>query len=129
MPVADTSFIIDLMRRDPDALACYRAYEEKGVVLFTTGISALELYKGAFVSGNKANREKVKALLSLFIVLPVDESVYEIFGRISAGLCRAGKPIGDFDEVIAAIALCNDRAIITRDRHFETIPRLSVIAY
>jgi hypothetical protein len=129
MPVADTSFIVDLMRRDPGALACYRSYEEQGIVLFTTGITALELYKGAFVSGNDMNRIKVQTMLELFIVLPVDESVYEAFGRIAAGLCVKGNPIGDFDEVIAAIALCNDKEIITRDRHFEKIPMLSVIPY
>jgi tRNA(fMet)-specific endonuclease VapC len=129
MPLADTSFIVDLMRRDPGALACYRAYEEKGMVLFTTGITALELYKGAFVSKNEDNRIKVQTILELFIVLPVDESVYEAFGRIAAGLCLSGNPIGDFDEVIAALALCNDKEIITRDRHFEKIPNLSVISY
>ncbi|HNX16758.1 MAG TPA: type II toxin-antitoxin system VapC family toxin [Methanoregula sp.] len=59
----------------------------------------------------------------------MDESVYDAFGRISAGLRVTGNSIGDFDEVIAALALCNDRAIITRDRHFEKIPRLSVIPY
>ena len=129
MPIADTSFIVDLMRRDPGALACYRAYEEKGMALFTTGITALELYKGAFVSKNDDNRIKVQTILELFIVLPVDESVYEAFGRIAAGLCLSGNPIGDFDEVIAALALCNDKEIITRDRHFEKIPNLSVISY
>ncbi|MFA6363457.1 type II toxin-antitoxin system VapC family toxin [Methanoregula sp.] len=129
MPIADTSFIVDLMRKDPGALACYRAYEEDGIVLFTTGITALELYKGAFVSKNDSNRIKVQTILELFIVLPVDESVYEAFGRIAAGLCLSGNPIGDFDEVIAALALCNDKEIITRDRHFEKIPNLSVISY
>jgi hypothetical protein len=129
MPIADTSFIVDLMRKDPGALACYRAYEEDGIVLFTTGITELELYKGAFVSKNDSNRIKVQTILELFIVLPVDESVYEAFGRIAAGLCLSGNPIGDFDEVIAALALCNDKEIITRDRHFEKIPNLSVISY
>jgi len=99
MPIADTSFIVDLMRKDPGALACYRAYEEQGIVLFTTGITALELYKGAFVSKNDSNRIKVQTILELFIVLPVDESVYEAFGRIAAGLCLSGNPIGDFDRL------------------------------
>lgn len=129
MPIADTSFIVDLLRKDPGAIACYRSYEDQGIVLFTTGITALELYKGAFMSGNEKNRAKVQAILELFIVIPVDETVYEIFGRIAAGLCQAGNPIGDFDEVIAAIALCNDKEIITRDSHFKKIPALRVVPY
>lgn len=129
MPLADTSFIVDLMRRDHGALSCYREFEEQGTMLLTTGISALELYKGAFVSKNSNNLTKVKTILELFIVLPVDETIYEAFGRMSAGLYMQGNPIGDFDEVIAAIALCNDGSIITRDHHFEKIPGLKVIAY
>ena len=50
MPVADTSFLIDLLRRDEGALSCYSEYERQDVALFTTGITALELYKGAFLS-------------------------------------------------------------------------------
>jgi tRNA(fMet)-specific endonuclease VapC len=61
--------------------------------------------------------------------LPVDETIFEAFGRLAAGLCIGGNPIGDFDEVIAAIALFNDGEIVTRDRHFEKIPELKVIAY
>jgi tRNA(fMet)-specific endonuclease VapC len=129
MPVADTSFIIDLLRRDPGALARYEEYEREGSALFTTGITALELYKGAFISGNKDNPGKVAAILELFTVLPVDETIYEAFGRISAALARSGDAIGDFDEVIAALALSYDGEIISRDRHFKKILNLKLISY
>jgi len=50
-----------------------------------------------------------------------------------AGLLRDSvfteNPLGDFNEAIAAIALCYDGEIITRDRHFEKIPELKVIGY
>lgn len=129
MPVADTSFVIDLMRRDRGALALFEQYEEQGTALQTTAVTALELYKGAFIAGNENNREKVAALLELFTVLPVDETIYEAFGRISAALSLQGRAIGDFDELIATIALCHDGEIITRDRHFSKVPRLNVISY
>ena len=129
MPVADTSFLVDLMRRDPGALKRYSDYEKQGIALTTTAITALELYKGAYVSGDRSNLYKVRTILELFTLLPVDETIYEAFGRVAAGLCIDGNPIGDFDEVIAAIALCNDGEIVTRDRHFEKIPELKVIGY
>lgn len=129
MPVADTSFLIDMMRRDPAALRRYDEYESQGIALSTTVITAMELYKGAYVSGNRKNVEKADKILELFNLLPLDETVYPVFGRIAAGLCIAGTPIGDFNEAIAAITLCNDGEIITRDRHFEKIPELKVIAY
>ena len=129
MPLADTSFLVDLMRRDRGALKRYAAFEEKGIALSTTAVTAMELYKGAYISGNSNNLIKVRTLLELFTLLPIDETVYEAFGRIAAGLCITGNPIGDFDEVIAAIALCNDGEIITRDVHFEKIRDLTIIAY
>jgi hypothetical protein len=129
MPVADTSFLIDMMRRDPAALRMYEAYEQSGIGLSTTAITAMELYKGAYVSRNRRNVEKAERILDLFTLLPLDETEYQVFGRIAAGLCLAGNPIGDFDEAIAAITLCYDGEIITRDRHFEKIPGLTVIGY
>ena len=129
MPVADTSFLVDLMRKDPGALSIYEDFEQQGIALATTAITAMELYKGAYVSKNRDNILKVRTILELFILLPVDETVYEVFGRIAAGLCLTSNPVGDFDEVIAAITLCNDGKIITRDRHFEKIPGLMVTGY
>ncbi len=129
MPVADTSFLIDIMRRDPGAIRTYEAYEEQGIALSTTAVTAMELYKGAYVSKDCRNVERVRTILELFTILPLDDTVYEAFGRIAAGLSLTGKPIGDFDEAIAAIVLCSDGGIITRDRHFEKIPGLKVIGY
>lgn len=129
MPIADTSFVIDLMRRDQGAIALYEEYEHQGIALQTTGITALELYKGAFISGTAQNRLNVAALLELFTVLPIDETIYEAFGRISSALALRGDAIGDFDEVIATLALMYDGEIITRDRHFSKIPHLKIISY
>jgi predicted nucleic acid-binding protein len=129
MPLADTSFIVDLIRRDRGALQRYSGFEKQKISLSTSAITAMELFKGAYVSGNTTSLVKVRTILELFTVIPVDESIYEAFGRISASLFITGNPIGDFDEVIAAIALCNDGEIITRDRHFEKIPHLRVIGY
>jgi len=129
MPVADTSFLVDLMRQDPSALSIYEEYERQGIALSATAITALELFKGAYVSKSRRNVERAQKILELFSVLPLDETVYEVFGRMAAELCLIGNPLGDFDEAIAAIALCYDGEIITRDRHFERIPELKVITY
>ena len=129
MPVADTSFLIDIMRRDPAALSIYEAYERQGIALATTAITAMELYKGAYTSRNRRNCEKAERILDLFSLLPLDEMVYQAFGMIAAGLFLTGNSLGDFDKAVAAITLCYDGEIITRDRHFENIPELKVIRY
>lgn len=130
MPVADTCFLIDVMMREQHALDLFSAYEEQSLPLATTAISALELYKGAYLSRKKdENVEKVKAFLGLFECLPVDESFYEAFGAYSASLVQKGIGIGDFDELIAVITLCHDGILITRDLHFSRIPGLQVVTY
>jgi hypothetical protein len=107
----------------------YEEYEQRGIALQTTGITALELYKGAFISGTAQNRLKVAALMELFTVLPIDETLYEAFGRISSALALRGDAVGDSGEVIATLALLTDGEIITRDRHFSKIPHLNRISY
>ena len=129
MPVADTSFLVDLMRRDKGAIRLFEQFEDSAISLNTTGITALELYKGAYSSADRENLHKVKNILSLFTILPIDEQVYEVYGMCAAEMQAKGKPLGVFDEVIAAIALCIDQEIITRDRHFEKIPGLKVTGY
>lgn len=129
MPVADTSFLIDMMRRDRTAIGLFEEYEQQGIALCTTAITAMELYKGAYVSKNPGNVEKAERILDLFTQLPLDDTIYRAYGRVAAGLCLTGNPIGDFDEAIAAIALCYDGEIITRDRHFKKIRELKIIGY
>ena len=43
MPVADTSFLVDLMRKDPGALSIYEDFEQQGIALATTAITAMEV--------------------------------------------------------------------------------------
>jgi hypothetical protein len=129
MPVADSSFLVDIMRREAGAIRLFEQYENADQSLSTTGITALELYKGAYCSSDRNNLEKVKKVLGLFTIIPVDEYIYEAYGRLAAGLQLNGRPLGVFDEVIAAIALCTDQEIITRDRHFRNVPGLTIVQY
>jgi tRNA(fMet)-specific endonuclease VapC len=122
------SFIIDTMRREPAAIRKYEEFEGQDIPLSTIAITAMELYKGAYSSKDRMNVERV-GIPGLFTPMPLDETVYEVFGRIAAGLSLTGNPIGDFDEAIAAMVLCSDGEIITRDRHFEKIPGLKVTGY
>ena len=91
MPVADTSFIIDMMRGDRTAIGLFEEYEQQGIALCTTAITAMELYKGAYVSKNQRNVEKAERILDLFAPLPLDETIYQAYGRVAAGLCLYGK--------------------------------------
>ena len=121
--------MIDALHRKDSALRAVRDLEATGETLCTTQINVLELYKGAYrqAAGSKKGAEKVRKLLNAFIILPIDDDVYDIFGQLSAGLRSRGDSIGDFDELIASIALANGASIVTRDGHFQRVPGLKVV--
>lgn len=130
MPVLDTSFIVDLLRGKEEALALLAELEGRGALLATTPITVLELYRGAYLSADpERNLAAAKKILASLIVLPLDDEATIVFGALSARLQSEGRRIGDFDEVIAAIALCRDPEIVTGDLRFRQAARLVVVGW
>lgn len=130
MPVLDTSFIVDLLRGKKEAFEKLAEMEAEEIILNTTEINVIELYRGAYFSmKTNQNLEKIKEILESFQVLELEEPVYEVFASLSASLLSRGKAIGAFDELIAAIILCHDGKIVTRDNHFKEVPGIEVITY
>jgi tRNA(fMet)-specific endonuclease VapC len=130
MPTLDTSFLVDLIRHKSEALEKITLLIEAGVPLATTCINILELYRGAFLSASSHdNIKEIEAIQNALTDLTIDDDTYEVFGALSAEQRRNGSRIGDFDELIASISLCNDGIIITRDQHFLNIPGLKVETY
>lgn len=128
MIVMDTSVLIDALHRKEAALRKIRELEVKGETLCTTQINVLELYKGVYSpSKSEAALEKVKKLLKAFVILTIDEDACDIFGELSAELRRRGEAIGDFDELIASIALANEAEILSGDSHFQRVPGLKAV--
>jgi tRNA(fMet)-specific endonuclease VapC len=56
----------------------------------------------------------------------IDENVASAYGRIKATLRKKGKPIPENDIWIAAIAISNNMAVATRDKHFKEIEGLAL---
>jgi predicted nucleic acid-binding protein len=130
MPAFDTSFIVDLLRGNEEALKKLAEMEAEGIPFSTTEINVIELYRGAYLSLKKSqNLEKIKEIIECFQVMELEESVYEVFASLSASLISRGRTIGAFDELIAAIILCHNEKIVTRDNHFKEVPGLEVIVF
>jgi predicted nucleic acid-binding protein len=130
MVLLDTTFLIELLRENEDALRKLTEYETNEIIISTTVINILELYRGAYISDRtNENLCKAKKLLTGFQILNLDEPVYEIFALLSAELHLKGQSIKSFDELIAAIALYNNEPILTKDNHFKKVQNLEVITY
>ena len=125
MIIIDTSVLIDALHRKDNAIRKILEMEETGETLCTTQVNVLELYKGVYnPTKSEKGLKKVKALLDGFVILSIDGDAYDIFGELSAQLKRRGESIGDFDELIAAIALVHGASIVSTDGHFERVPGL-----
>jgi predicted nucleic acid-binding protein len=136
MACLDTTLLVDLLRSDPEskrrALGEVEALAGRGEQIVTTRLNLAELYVGIELSDDfQRGREKVRNVLShLHCVLEFDDSAARLFGEITAHLQRIGRPAGDMDVLIAAVAIANGHCLVTRNAsHFAAIPHLVVETY
>jgi tRNA(fMet)-specific endonuclease VapC len=135
MAVFDTTALVDLgnprRRTHARAQQAVRDAAARGEPLCTTRANLLEMAVGPYRSDRpELERARVARVRASLIVLEVDEPATEQFGRVMAGLLMAGRPIGDLDTLVAAIALANGQSVVTRNpRHFDRVPGLIVHSY
>jgi tRNA(fMet)-specific endonuclease VapC len=119
----DTNRLTDLFQGDTELADRLGECDEVWIPLIV-----LAEIKAGFHGGSQQHRNEV--LLQSFlakptvgILLPARETA-EHYARLLVQLKRAGTPIPDNDLWIAALVLEHDLLLITRDRHFESVPQL-----
>jgi toxin FitB len=120
--VLDTNVLSEALKPvpSPKALRWLAAQEPSSV--FTTTITQAEVLYGieALPAGKRRTR-LLEAVEKMFAeefegrVLPFDEDAAREFARIVAARDRAGRPISQFDAMIAAIAHSYRAAVATRN--------------
>jgi predicted nucleic acid-binding protein len=121
----DTSFLIDLMNGDDDAVEKARELETELVQQRVSSMTLFELYYGiARVVNSEAEREKVERVLASKPIHPADTAVMRKAGRLSGNLQSDGTPVGDGDAIIGATADVVEEPVITRN--IEEFERLGV---
>ena len=86
-----------------------------------------ELYFAAFASQRRVqNLQALEDFLADAILWPFDELAAEEFGRIQVEQKAKGRPIPPLDAQIAAVARVYDLVLLTADRHFEFVDRVTV---
>ncbi len=104
------------------------------IELAISAVTASELLHGvhrASKKNQKARREAfVERLLEVWPVLPFDLTTARMHSRLWASLAAKGVSIGPHDLMIAATALANGLALVTRDkRSFPKVPGLEVVLW
>ena len=122
----DTNAIIHLMKvRDPIATRARNA-GPSAIVVCT--ITLAELWYGAARSRRPTrSRAEQDVALAPFRVVDFDGAAADRYATVRAHLAEQGRPIGDRDLMIAAIALANRMTVVTSNiSEFTRVPGLEV---
>lgn len=127
MIILDTNVISELMLRSPaPTVSAWLEMQSTGSA-FTTAVSLAEVLYGLRILPAGRRRQDLEDLATgIFYtdfgdrVLPFDEAAGDVYASISAYRRALGRPIGEFDAQIAAIALSQGASLATRNvRDFE----------
>ena len=129
--IADTSFLIDIMRGDELAIKKEAALERDGIQVSLTTTTIFELHVGFNLSTRQIQeRRKIEKVIESLIILPLDIESAKEAGEIYANKKRRGLTIDPEDAMIAGICRVNGESILTRNvRHFSGIDGVSVETY
>jgi tRNA(fMet)-specific endonuclease VapC len=129
--IADTSFLIDIMMKEPAALDKAKKVEESGSTISVGAPSIFELFAGVALS-RKSEEEKSKIMSTIASLpqLPLDFPSARAGGQIYGRKIKAGSTVDPEDAMLAGIAKLRSEAIITRNvKHFTDIEGVNVETY
>ncbi len=115
------------MKGEIEAVEFISKAHDKGEKLATTWINSCELFKGAYIISDVKTIIKIHNLLSSLDVLFPTPATSELYAQLYSKVRRSGKPIGDFDLIIAAICIENGLTLATKDKDFKGIANLTTI--
>ena len=130
----DSSFMIDYLKKDKNAISVFNKYKYEK--MFITDISVFEISKGLIHSIPK--RKSAEKQFDIFFeftgileVLPLMNLFALEAAKISAELSLKGKRIDDNDCLIAGTMIANGvKKIITKNvKHFSRIKGIEAIGY
>ena len=126
----DTNILIGFMREVPSVVEHILRVGTYQCCISV--ISLHELYVGAYLAGEKKAEyyareiERINMLLEYFTVLSLETRGQE-YARIKYALRKKGKPVDEFDIMIAGHALSEGLTLVTDNvKHFESMPDVTV---
>jgi toxin FitB len=118
----DTNVVSELMRPAPAPEVENWLGAQPAAFLFISAVTEAELRFGVALLPAGARRERLAEAMEDMLaadfagrILPFDSAAASSYARIASDRRRAGRPIGQFDTQIAAIARARNAALATRN--------------
>ncbi|MBD3408112.1 MAG: PIN domain-containing protein [Candidatus Lokiarchaeota archaeon] len=129
--IADSSFVIDIMRTNEDALQKLELIQQGQHPQYLASPSVMELAVGLSLAKLPSKEQKrIDSILEEFQILPLDAVSAWWAGLEIGRLKGVGISIDPIDAQIAGIAVQHKETVVTRNlRHFERFQDLSVESY
>lgn len=121
----DTNIVIAYLNGNQGIAAKLKSY------LPDVAISSLvlaELLFGARASARSlANLQSLRQFLQLVTIVDFDANTADTYSQIRLDLRRKGRPTGEIDALIAAVAMANGAILVTHNtKHFANIDGLAL---
>ena len=128
MVCLDTSVLVAILRKQKDVIRRFEKEALQGTRISTTPINLCELYDGAYGSRNPIEElTKIDGLVNLLDIIQFNLDACRKYGEKVNQAPLKNEPIGDFDLIIACIAMSHGEALATRNiEHFGKVPGLVV---
>lgn len=122
----DTNIVIAYIAQEKQLVDRVHAAQEVYIPFIVVG----ELYYGAYKSAKVSDNEKVVDLITTnLMLLEGDSTTAKWYGKIKQILKTKGMPIPENDIWIAALALQYNLTLVTRDKHFNNIPNITIVQW
>jgi len=125
MYMLDTNICIYVLNHHSDKLRHkFKVTKDLCISAVTYAELCFGLEKGP-VARKKQRLEQLELFTRLLLILPLDETAGQHYGRIRMDLQKQGKPIGSNDLLIAAHALSTGATLVSNNmREFSCVPGL-----
>lgn len=128
MILLDTNIVVAYFNGNEDVVARIVANFNK-VAIPTVVIGELD-YGAKSSQQSTRNLAKLNQFIELVRVVPFDTASARMLGTIKSRLRKIGKPTGEVDAMIAAIAMVHKAELVTGNvRHFENIEGLKISSW
>jgi predicted nucleic acid-binding protein len=120
--ILDTNVISEILRQEPNETVVTWFESQPRHQLFTTAITQAEILYGISLLPKGGRRQKLLEVAQLIFdedlerrILPFSGDASTHYAEIGAGRRSSGKPISQFDAMIAAIVRLHGAKLVTRN--------------